>query len=268
MSKPTHESTAMPQKRPAPPLERYVTVLEKIAAHPGVTAPDIAKLCSLPFPTTHRLLQGLRGVGLVMGGQNRTGFKLAPRLLRLLQTGADDSWIRITAQKILDQVAAHIGETSYLAKLVDDHVVSIAWAAPSNGVRGHVVPGLSQPLHAAACAKAILAYQPSAYVHSLLSDPLPKICVNTKTSVAEVVTELKTVAEQGYATCINENEMGVTAIACPVHIKDLGVIYSVGVMSLGTRVSTARLAEIATILKIAADDLGSGVSAGRNDQGA
>jgi DNA-binding IclR family transcriptional regulator len=249
--------------RAAPPLERYFAILEKIAAHPGVSAPHVAELCALPVPTAHRLLQGLRKTGLVTGGEQRAGFKLAPRLLRLLQTGADDSWIRITAQKILDDLAARLGETSYLAKLVDGGVISVAWAAPADGLRGHVVPGLSQPLHAAACAKAILAHQPATYVRALLPDPLPKICVNTKTAREDVLAELEQVATRGYATCVNENEMGVTAIARPIHLADVGVLYSVGVMSLGDRLPEQRLAEVAGMLKVAADDLASSVSASR-----
>jgi DNA-binding IclR family transcriptional regulator len=245
------------------PLERYVSLLERIAAHPDVGTPELAKLSGLPFPTTHRLLHGLRKAGLVIGGEKRAGFKLAPRLLRLLQTGSDDSWIRITAQKILDEVAERLGETSYLAKLVDDRVVSVAWAAPADGLRGHVVPGLSQPLHAAACAKAILAHQPTERVRLLLAGPLPKLCVNTKTSRGEVMVELEAVAAQGYATCINENEMGVTAIACPIRLADIGVIYSIGVMSLGTRFPERQVLEAAEILKLAAELLATSVGASR-----
>ncbi|MGA2795876.1 MAG: IclR family transcriptional regulator C-terminal domain-containing protein [Roseiarcus sp.] len=246
------------------PLERYFSILEKVAAHPGLTAAEAANLCSLPFPTAYRLIQGLRQAGLLTGGR-REGYKLGNRMLRLLQTGADDSWIRITAQKKLDEVAGRIGETCYLAKLVDKRIVSVAWAAPPSGLRGYVMPGLSQPLHAAACAKAILAHHPAEFVRSILPDPLPKICVNTKTRREEVLAEMKAIKRRGFATCVDENEAGVTAIACPIQIAGVGVIYSIGVMALSDRLHDLRLKEVANILECAASDLSLSVGPSKVD---
>jgi len=237
------------------PLERYFAILETVAAHPGVGAPELADLCALPFPTVHRLIQALRKAGLLTEGERRKGYELGTRLLRLLQTGSDDSWIRITVQKKLDEIAERLGETCYAAKLVDGEVVSVAWAAPASGLRGHVVPGVSQPLHAAACAKAILAYQSSAYVRSLLPEKLPKLCVNTKTRRDDVLAELKAVRGRGFATCVNENEMGITAVACPILLVGVGVIYSIGVMALGGHLSEERIRDAVEVLTVAAKEL-------------
>lgn len=266
MRNPTETDLAASAEAPRPrqsPLERYVTILEVVASHPGMGAADVAEHCALPFPTAHRLIHGLRKAGLVVGGDRRKGYALGPRLLRLLQSGSDDSWIRITAQKKLDELAEQLAETSYMAKLVQHRVVSVAWAAPASGLRGYVIPGLSQPLHAAASAKAILAHHPDALVRSLLPDPLPKLCTNTKTRAEDVLSELKTVREQGFATCINENELGVTAIACPILLPGVGVLYSLGVMALGDRLPGRRISEVAGILKSAAAELAAGIGAQR-----
>ncbi|MBN8995053.1 MAG: IclR family transcriptional regulator [Rhizobiales bacterium] len=242
------------------PLDRYFSILEIVAAHPGLNATEVAELSGLPFPTAHRLLQGLRKAGLLNGGDRRTGHELGTRLLRLLQTGSDDSWIHITAQKKLDEVASDLSETCYLAKLVHNRVISVAWAAPANGLRGHVVPGLSQPLHAAACSKAILAHQSESFVRSILPNPLPKLAANTKTRLADVLAELELVRRQGFATCISENEPGITAIACPVEIHGTGVLYSIGVMILGDQLPEARLHVPTEVLKQAAAFLATSVS--------
>lgn len=236
------------------PLDRYFSVLEIIAAHPGVSAAEIAQLCTLPFPTVHRLIQGLRAEGLLVGDR-RKNYQLGPRLLRLLQAGSDESWISITVQKRLDRVADLVSETCYLAKLAHDSVISVAWATPAGGLKGHVIPGLTQPLHAAACAKAILAHQDEGFVRSLVKEPLPKLAINTVTRYDDFLQELAIVRDRGYATCINENEYGVTAIACPVLLDRTGVMYSIGVMALGDRLPSERFADIADKLKVAAADL-------------
>jgi DNA-binding IclR family transcriptional regulator len=248
------------------PLERYFTILEKVAAHPGVSATEVAELCRFPFPTAHRLIQGLRKAGLLTGGEKRKGYALGTRLLRLLQAGSDESWIQITAQKTLDELAERLGETCYMAKLVDGRVISVAWAAPASGLRGYVMPGLSQPLHAAACAKAILAYHPWEHVRSMLPEPLPKLCISTKTRYEDVLAEMKTVKTRGFATCINENELGVTAIACPVFLAGIGVMYSVGVMALGDHLLRRRIQEVAGVLRSTATELAASVGTARTPE--
>jgi DNA-binding IclR family transcriptional regulator len=236
------------------PLDRYFSILEIVASHPGASVPEIAELSGLPFPTAHRLLKGLRAEGLLVGDK-RKAHELGPRLLRLLQAGTDEPWIRITGQKILDQVAQSVAITSYLAKLRHDQVVSVAWATPAGGLKGYVIPGLAQPLHAAACAKAILAEHDEPFVRSLIKDPLQKLAPNTLTRYEDLLAELKTTKTQGYATCINENEPGITAIACPILLPRTGVMYSIGVMALSDQVRQKQFAEIASILQQAAAEL-------------
>jgi DNA-binding IclR family transcriptional regulator len=136
--------------------------------------------------------------------------------------------------------------------LIGKEVVTIAWAAPENRARGYLVPGITQPLHASASAKAILAYQPTDLVRKLLPARLPKLCTQTKTTIRDVIADLETVRAQGYATCWNEYERGVAAIACPVLLPDAEVIYSVGVTGLMDRLSAPPLDKLVNTIRHAA----------------
>jgi DNA-binding IclR family transcriptional regulator len=238
------------------PLARYFSILEIVAAHPGSSVQEIADLAGVPFPTAHRLIQGLRSEGLLVGDK-RKPIELGPRLLRLVQGGSDQAWIRIAGQKMLDRVSAAVMETSYLAKLQLDQVVSAAWAAPANGLKGYVIPGLTQPLHAAASSKAILAQHDEAFVRKIVMEPLPKLAANTLTSVEDLLAELETVRKRGYATCVSENEPGVTAIACPLLLPRIGGMYSIGVMALSQQIPPQRFDDIANVLRNAAAELAS-----------
>ena len=105
------------------------------------------------------MVNALVGSGLLVStSKGRKGYELGPRLLRLVHTGSEDAWVKIVGQKFLDDLAARLGETCYLTKLIGAQVISVAWATPPDGLKAYVV-GLSQPLHAAASAKAILAFQ-------------------------------------------------------------------------------------------------------------
>jgi len=78
------------------PLERYVGVLELIAAFPGaLTMSDVAGLMCFPKTTAHRLLSGLKRTGLIEGGGRNRPFRLGERLLRLAPALSEER--RITA---------------------------------------------------------------------------------------------------------------------------------------------------------------------------
>jgi DNA-binding IclR family transcriptional regulator len=232
-----------------PPLERYFKLLESIAGSSISRLSDIAEACELPVSSTHRAMKTLIDSGLAIPpGKGRKGYELGPRLLRLVHSGSDDAWIKIVAQKSLDELAERLGETCYMTKLIGTKIVSVASATPSGGLNAYVVPGLSQPLHAAASAKAILAFQPLSFVKGLLVEPLPKLCAQTKTTVKEVFDDLAEVRERGFATCVNENEAGIAAVACPVYLTGSEVIHAIGVTAVAERFPMARLEEYAKIL--------------------
>jgi DNA-binding IclR family transcriptional regulator len=247
------------------PLERYFGVLESIAASVnGRSVSEIAETCDLPIGTAHRLLQNLQHAELVTSvGSKRKDYRLGNRLLRLLHAGSDTAWLTISAQPILDRLANEIADTCYLARLVGHQVVSVAWAAPMDGLRGYVVPGHMLAPHVAASAKAILAFQPQALVDKAVSAPLPKLTAKTKTKRKDIDKDFRSVRENGFATCWNEMEIGLGAIAVPIHLPDIGVIYSVGTAGLIDRLTRRPVIETVALLRAAVEPL---VRALRNPQ--
>jgi DNA-binding IclR family transcriptional regulator len=232
------------------PLERYFSALESIAASvDGRSVSEIAESCDLPIATAHRLLQNLQHAGLVVsGGAKRRHYRLGKRLLRLLHAGSDTAWLTISAQPILDRLANELADTCYLARLVGHEVVSVAWATPSDGLRGFVVPGHTLAPHIAASAKAILAFQPQALADKALAAPLPKLTAKTKTRRKDIDKDYQAVRENGYATCWDEMEVGMGAIAVPIHLPDIGVIYSLGTAGLIDRLTRRPVMETVKLL--------------------
>ena len=135
-----------------------------------------------------------------------------------MHAGSDTAWLTISAQPILDRLANEIADTCYLARLVGHEVISVAWATPNDGLRGYVVPGHTLAPHVAASAKAILAFQPQALADEALSGPLPKLTAKTKTKRKDINEDYRAVRENGYATCWDEMEIGLGAIAVPIHL--------------------------------------------------
>jgi len=221
------------------PLERYLIILETIAAsNGGLVAADIADHSGLPVATTHRLLQTMRRAGLVNNEAGRSkSFRIGERLLRLVHSGQDTAWLKIAVQPILLSAAEELAETCFLTRLVGSKIVSLAWAIPGHGQTGYVVPGSVMPPHAAASAKAVLAFQPADLQNAALASPLPQLTQETKTDTAEIKREYASVRRRGYATCWNEIEIGLGAVAVPIAVPDLGTIYSLAVSGLTERIA-------------------------------
>jgi DNA-binding IclR family transcriptional regulator len=233
------------------PLERYFSALESIAASTdGRSVSDIALSCDLPIATAHRLLQNLQHAGLVAStGTKRRDYRLGKRLLRLLHAGSDTAWLSISVQPLLDKLANELSETCYLARLVGHEVVSVAWAAPSEGLRGYVVPGHACAPHVAASAKAILAFQSQDLIDRALVGTLPKLTAKTKTRRKDIDRDYQDVRDTGYATCWDEMEIGMGAIAVPIPLPEVGTIYSLAAAGLIDRLTRRPVAKTVSLLQ-------------------
>ncbi|MGH2508544.1 MAG: IclR family transcriptional regulator [Ktedonobacteraceae bacterium] len=261
----TERSLIEPLREPArkrlavrkPPLERYISTLEAIAmARDKLSLSEIALRCGLPIATTHRILSTLSKSGLIIPvGSRKRDFALGPRLLRLLHAGTDEAIIRIGVQPILNDLVKKTGHTCFLARIEGHRIVSAAWAVPARGLRSYVVPGHVMPPHAAASAKAILAFQPKSVVDHVLGDALPRLAPFTVTDKAAILQELEEVRRRGYSTCWNEIEMGLGAIACPIDLPYADVMYSLGITGVVDRLRERSTEDIVVELKAAATSL-------------
>jgi DNA-binding IclR family transcriptional regulator len=235
---PTTNSSEIADPASESPLERYIRVLENVSlSNDGLSVSEVAAACNFPVVTAHRLVSNLHRVGVLQtAGSTRKHYQFGQRLLRLLHAGHDRVKLAIAVQPVLDALADKLANTCFLARLAGSQVVSVAWAVPGDGLSGYVIPGHSRPAHAAAGAKAILAVQSDALRDDALRLPLKKLAGQTLTSRDAVEREYARVRKRGYATCWNEIENGLGAIAVPIEVPGAGVIYSVGTAGLTERV--------------------------------
>ncbi|MBZ7924166.1 helix-turn-helix domain-containing protein [Ensifer adhaerens] len=235
-----------------PPLERYIRILESIAVSQACNVSEISQTCDLPIGTAHRLMQNLLQSGLIVaGGGKQKEYQLGQRLLRLIHAGSNSVRLAIAVQPILDELANRLSYTCFLTRLVGHKVISVAWAAPGDGLHGYVVPGHTLAPHVAASAKAILAFQSKDIVDKALSGPLPKLTESSKIDRADIEREYEQVRLSDYATCWNEMENGLGAIAVPVPLPMVGVAYSIGTAGLIDRLVQRPEQETVEILRSA-----------------
>lgn len=245
------------------PLERYLRLLELISAFPDRLAlTDVAALSDLPKTTAHRLLKGLVKAELASGGHGGRAYSIGPRLLRILHATADDGWLDTLVRPTLAALAEDSGEACYLTKLVGSRVLVAVSQAPEVRWRSYVQPGIEMPPHAAATAKAIIAYQNEVLIRQALAAELPKLTVNTRSDEAWVREEFARVRDRGYATCVGEIDEGLAAIATPVRHNDGLVLYAVGMTGPLPRIMGDKLQQHLMALSDASRTLASKLSIG------
>lgn len=254
-----------------PPLERYIVLMEAIAgaSQSGLVLSELASCCNLPPATVHRLLQVLQNSEVITSSaENPKAYVLGKRLLRLIYSGQNEGWLRLAVQPTLDRLADTLEETCFVTRLIGNEVISFAWAVPNVGVRANVFPGHVMPLHAAASAKAILAHLPEKFVDSVFAKVPPRsLTPATMTDIQHIKAEHGLIRQRGYATCWDEIEDGMGALACPVELPGIGVNFALGVTGLTVQLQQKPLDWLTGLIQEAAADLKQSIERGMQYSG-
>ncbi len=236
-------------------LARYASVLDTLASsHGGLSLTEVIAATGLPRGTAHRLINALCGVGYIDRRGGRKIYVLGPRLLRLLHMGVAPGTVSSLAQPILENLAARFGETVFVGKLIGTEVHAVAMVVPDSANQSYVQPGRLMPLHAAASAKAIWAFQDDVLIEQALAHPRIRFTDNTRIEAPQVRADLERVRQQEFAVCDEELDPGVLSYACPVYLEGTGVLYSIGMVGLSQRLHRHSADAIVSALRDAADE--------------
>lgn len=211
-------------------LDRLIAVLETVAvAGRAVSPADVQRATGLPRPTCYRLLQTLADHRLLDEPEGASRYLIGERLKRIALLGQSDVDVCQVAAPTLRETAIEIGEAVFLSRFRDRVVEIIHVETPVDATRSYVHPGLGdRPMHACSCSKAIAAFADQEFQSEILSGPLRAYTEQTKTLPGEVEREFADIRERGYAQCVEEIEVGVSSVAAPIRIGNLGVPFSVG----------------------------------------
>jgi len=240
------------------PLERYVQILETLAAFPeGLSATQIGQMLGLDKSAMTRLLGGLLDSHLIEGTSGRGGvYRIGARMTRLLHQSADAAQIEAASRHHLKQLAESSGETCFIARLVGQEIRSVAMETPDSRIGVYVTPGHPLLPHATASGKAIMAFQSKETVRAALRAPLQRYTPATKVPRTAVMADYETIRSRGWAVEIGEHVEGLATVACPIQIAGLGVYYSVGLTGPTERIRPRIESKLVPLLKDTAHRLG------------
>jgi len=227
-------------------LDRLITVLETVAvAGRPISAAELQQATGLPRPTCYRLLQTLAEHHLLDQPEDGSRYLIGQRLVRIALLGQSDVDIRKAAAPALSQSAVDLGEAVFLSRFRNNGVEIVQVETPTDPARSYIHPGLGyRPMHACSCSKAIAAFAEAEFRESILTGAMRAYTEHTKTTAAVLRTEFADIHAKGFAECVEEIELGVSSVAAPVRIGNVGVIYSVGATGPIRRFTTKKRIEI------------------------
>jgi len=211
-------------------LDRLISILEAIAIAGRPLSPaEVTLATGLPRPTCYRLLQTLSEHRLLDESSDQSRYQIGDRLKRIILLGNSDNDVSQSAAPALKDAAIEFGEAVFFSRFKNKSVEIIRVETPTDSARSFVHPGLGKrPLHACSCSKAIAAFADSSFQQEILSSPLRAYTGKTKTQAELIEQEFAEIRERGFAECVEEIEVGVSSVAVPIRLGDLGVPFSVG----------------------------------------
>ncbi|SMB86899.1 transcriptional regulator, IclR family [Pasteurella testudinis DSM 23072] len=225
-------------------LVKGLSLLEILSNFPnGCPLAKLAELSGLNKSTTHRMLQSLQSCGFVKPTNTMGTYRLTTKCLAIGQKTLSSLNIINIAAPLLEELNLEIGETVNFSLRENSHAIMIYKLEPTMGMmRTRSYIGQHLQLYCSAMGKIFMAYDQHDYLPLYWKnnqDKIEKLTCNTITTLEDMRKELTDIRANGFAMDAEENELGVSCIACPIFDINGKVIYSVSIS-----LSTARLNQI------------------------
>lgn len=199
-------------------VERAARIITALAEHPypmGVI--ELAARVHLSPGSVHRMLTTLVRIGWVEQNARSARYRLGIPLLGIGSTGLITHPIVQNGKVYLQRMADLTGHDAVLSTLVGARTVHLARVQGRRGRATAFEPGVSQPAHAMADGKLLLAYLPEAErAYLYRTHGLRRYTPQTIVEPAALERELAAIRSQGYATDRGERFEAVSGVAVPI----------------------------------------------------
>lgn len=205
-----------------------------------LTAEEISNLIGAPRSTTYRYIRTLSNKGF-LAPTARGGYQPGPSTLQFAYLVFDGSDISQIALPVMEDIMQETKETVLLTRKFGRHSVCTERIEGSQAIRITFERGHTQPLHAGASSKILLAYAGSDEWKHYVSQPLERFTSNTIADSDQLIEHLREIREQGY--CISEGEVdeGALAIAVPILNQQRQLVAGLSVAGPAFRFDNAKV---------------------------
>lgn len=212
-----------------------------VEAEEPVTTSTVAAELDLAKSTASRLLTALEAARLLEGTD--LGYVAGP--LFWLYAARHDPWEETArlAEPVMQVVAERTRETVHLGVARNQQMVHVAQVDTDYLLGTQDWSQREVPVHASAIGKVLYAFG----ALPVPGSELDELTVQTVTRLETLDRQLAQVRERGYATAVDELEIGLTAVAAPVRGIGSHVFGALGISGPTSRIEE-RLDDIGRLL--------------------
>jgi len=193
-------------------VDRALQVLQQFHAADALSVTAIADRLGIHRSSASRLVSTLGARGFVERTAVGDLVRLGPEIARLGRITLATRELAITAQPLLERLAADCGETVTLAVPAGAEALTVAQADGSHFVSSGQWVGLRTPVHCTADGKVLLAFDAVVPVRAPLATSTDRTIVDR----GALERELRDVRGQRFAISESEFELGLVGVAVPV----------------------------------------------------
>jgi DNA-binding IclR family transcriptional regulator len=238
-------------------IERAVAILNAFSAEtPELGVTELAERLALHKSTVHRFLVNLEAAGLVERNTRSQRYRLGLRIFELGGLVLQQMNLWDEALPFLEGLVRDSGETGHLAVLDSGEAIYIERVEARRALRIPSAVGRGYPAHATNLGKVLLAYLPPEDLREVVrARGLAAYTPHTITDPGRLDAELARIRAQGYAVDNEEYDEGLRCIGAPIQDHTGHVVAALGIGGPVTRVTPARVAELAELVMRAAKGL-------------
>lgn len=238
-------------------LDRAFAILNALAVSDACLGPtELGERLALSKSTVYRLLSVLERNRLVERDLDTGRYRLGLKLVELGSIALSRVDLHRLARPSIERLVAETGETAHLGILRQSEVISLVNAEGHHSVRTPSTVGRRSPVHCTSLGKVLVAFQPPAFVDSLLrSHRFTVYTKKTIRSAAQFRVELAKVRSHGFALDDEEFEEGLRCVGAPVRDHGGKVVAAISIAGPAFRVTPDRMPELIRKVVNAAADL-------------
>lgn len=223
-------------------LRRGLSLLDIVAASPGLRFSEVADRSGLTRATAHRMLATLVEAGLLRIDERGQSYHLGFRLFEMAHRVWDQFDLRSAAEPELERLRDLSGETVRLAILDGDEILYVDQREAAQTVRLGNGVGARGAAHASGAGKAILAHLDPLIREQMLNRlALRRFTPNTIADRTALAQHLDLTKARGYAVSSEEQTIGVGSVAVAILDQRARAIGAVAIVGPSYRLGVDRL---------------------------
>jgi IclR family transcriptional regulator, acetate operon repressor len=249
------------RQRPVPqyPIEavdRTLRLLALFRERPKLRLSEVREHLGIGQSTAHRLMAMLVYRGFAVQDPMSRIYRAGPELFDIGLAVVQGSDLRRTARPILEWLAAQSGETVHLGVLEGLSVRYVDVVESESMLRVAARVGRTTPAHATSMGKAMLAtLDDRELLARYPEERLEQVTPRTMTKRGDLLAELATVRERGWAYNHEEMEPGVCSAGVSLLHPVRGLLGALSIAAPLTRLDETRKEDYAALLRAGAAKL-------------